>query len=515
MYKRVSSKVILFMMGFILLYPLPRVLALQNENAAAALLVYDSLAIGTENEGNVEALQRLLASFGVKLTVQSEGDYQSGSMFQYEKVISLVNEPELPEASRTFANDLEAYPGDFLYIGGNVPAKVKDELSLKLQISGQESIRLSIGPFMEQAIQVKQIAYIAEAEGKPYGKVVSDGNEEPSPYGMIRDGIAYISFFEKGNLSEIAMSYMLKDWLGMTEPSEHYVVFKEIYPFSDLELLVKLADKLYGAGIPFMASVRPVLSNTDYPAMKRYLEALKYVQSKNGTILIHAPAVASTISELDRDLRSQMESFIDVLADYGIAPLGMGAELYWSYDSYYVEKAMSLFDSALLFPNEKLMHKSRTNTSQPFASSVYSLQPDDLEAYEYKEKLMKPLPMDTALTFDFAQNEAVLNEEVQKLIDGWTMFADFKAGEHSVKTAKNSIVSRNGILQINGQSLSLVSERTSIDSDYIYEPEQAVSFEKWFAVQNKLFIGIILIAIAVFAVLFFLGSRMYRRKYFK
>ncbi|MGO4543342.1 hypothetical protein AB4Z29_00900 [Paenibacillus sp. 2TAB23] len=515
MYKSLCRKVILFVMGIIVIFPLPRVLALQYENAAAVLLVYDSLAIGTENEGNVEALQRLLASFGVKLTVQSQSDYQSEMMYQYEKVISLVNEPELPEASRTYADDLEAYQGDFLYIGGNVPAKVKDKLSLKLQISGQESIRLSVGPFMEQAIQVKQINYIAEAEGKPYGRVVSASNEESSPYGMIRDGIAYVPFFEKGNLSEIAMSYLLKDWLGMTGTSEHYVVFKEIYPFSDLELLVKLADKLYDAGIPFMASVRPVLSNTDYPAMKRYLETLKYVQSRNGTIMIHAPAVASTISELDRDLRGQMESFIDVLAEYGIAPLGMGAELYWSYDSYYVKKAMSLFDSALLFPNEKLMYKSRTNTSQPFASSVYRLQPEDLEAYEYKEKLMKPLPMDTAITFDFFDNEAELNEEVQKLIEGWTTFADYKAGEHTVKTTKNNIASRNGILQINGQSLSLVSERMSIDSDYIYEPEQAVSFEKWFAVQNKLFIGIILIAIAVFAVLFFLGSRMYRRKYYK
>lgn len=515
MYKRVSTRVILFVMGIILIFPHPRALAFQDENAASVLLVYDSLAIGTENEGNVEALQRLLASFGVKLTVQSQGDYQSETMFRYEKVIGLVNEPELPEASRAYANDLEVYQGNFLYIGGNAPAKVKDKLSLKLQISGQESVRLSIGPFMEQAIQVKQIAYIAEAKGKPYGSVVSVSKEEPSPYGIIRDGIAYIPFFEKGNLSEIAISYLLKDWLGITEPSANYLVFKEIYPFSDLELLVKLADKLYDAGIPFMASVRPVLSNTDYPAMKRYLEALKYVQSRNGTILINAPAVASTISELDRDLRSQMENFIDVLADYGIAPLGMGAELYWSYDSYYVEKAMSLFDSALLFPNEKLMYKSRTNTSQPFASSVYSLGPDDLEVYEYKEKLIKPLPMDTAVTFPFFDNEAELNEEVQKLIDGWITFADFKAGEHTVKTTKNSIASRNGILQINGQSLSIVSERTSIDSDYIYEPEQAVSFEKWFAVQNKLFIGIILIAIAVFAVLFFLGSRMYRRKYYK
>ncbi|WP_171056155.1 DUF2334 domain-containing protein [Paenibacillus sinopodophylli] len=512
--KPISTKIALLFMMFLLL-PSFYVEAQEKTEPGAVLLVYDSLAVGTDNEGNIEALQRLLAGFGVTVTLLARDGYRAGDMQHFNKVIGLVNASDMADSSQAYTDDLSHFAGDYLHIGGNVPAMVSTKLHLNLIQGGQDSVKLTVRSFTESSIRVQDTAYIEQSEGKAYGEITSGSIAVASPYGVIHEGIAYIPFFRSKHLSEWAMSDVLRDWLGITAESQSYVAFKDIYPFSDLELLVKLADRLYDAGIPFIASVSPVFDNTDYPAMKRYLETLKYVQARNGTILVNAPAVASTISELDRDLKKQMELFIDTLADYGIAPLGIGAEMYWSYDQLYVDHAMTLFDSALLFPNEKVMHKARTNTSYAFPSSLYSVQPDEWANYEDKGKVIEPLPMDTVITIPFFTNEEELGRGVQALMNSWLIFADYKAREHKVQTANHVITSRSGMLQVNGESLSLISERTSISSEYVYAPEAEQSFVKWFAVQNKLFIGIILIAISAFTVFFFLGSRMYKRKYYK
>lgn len=86
--------------------------------------------------------------------------------------------------------------------------------------------------------------------------------------------------------------------------------------------------------------MRPVFSNTDFPAMQRYLEALKVVQSKNGSILINAPVVMPSINSNDHTLGDKMSGFINLLAENGIAPLGMGADLYWTYDKEYSSAGM-------------------------------------------------------------------------------------------------------------------------------------------------------------------------------
>ncbi|MGF7048870.1 uncharacterized protein YdaL [Paenibacillus sp. DS2015] len=483
------------------------------EEPTHALLLYDSLAKGTSREGNVETLQRLLASYGVKVTSGTYDEYERGTLSRYTKVIGIRNSVELTITNIDFINDFEIYEEDYFHIGTAIPTSVQKELSIQTEVATEQFVDLSIDQFLEPRIQVRNFPYIVQAEGTYYGNFTSANQGNNSPYGVRNDRYAYVPYYEQGNLSELAMSYVLKDWLEVNQQGGTYLIFKEVYPFSDLNLLEKLADQLYDAGIPFMISVRPVFSNTDFPAMQRYLETLKYVQSRNGSILVNTPIVSSTISDNGPILQGQMESFIDVLADYGVIPLGIGAEMYWSYDAQYAEYGMGFFDSVVLFPNINPIYRSRTDSSHAFMSSMYSMSLDFLQQFEHTDTIAHDLPMDSAITYDFSDDEAQLNEIIQALMGSWITFSDYKYGEHEIDTQANAISSDNGFLSLNGQNVDMNDAYRSVSSEYTYTVEQEQSFSTLFNIQNKIFIVLIVVTLLIFGYLFLIGYRLYLRKY--
>ncbi|SFF00371.1 Uncharacterized protein YdaL [Paenibacillus algorifonticola] len=489
------------------------------------LLLYDSLAKDTPKSGNVEALQQQLAAFGVQVTLLSVDGYSGGMLKQYRKVILVRNAADMELTNAAFVQDRAVYRGDYFHIGEELPASQQEALHIGIeQTPSEETMLLAIGPYSDAAMRVQNTPYIvmqqttAKPQAEVYGSFTptqNSGANESSPYAARNEHAAYVPYFQKGNLSELAMSYVLKDWLGLAELGQTYLLFKEIYPFSDLTLLAGMADTLYDAGIPFAISVQPVFSNSDFPAMQRYLETLKYVQSRNGTVLVNAPVVASTIGQNDQTLKTKMTSFIDVLAAYGIAPLGMGAEMYWSYDKEYAVDGMGFFDSAVLLPNKKLMYRSQTNVSQPFASSLYSISPSFLAGFDREGKAWEPLPMNTALTYDFAENEVQLSADLASITESWMTFTDYKQNDHEVRTEAHVILSQGGHLTINGQALALNDAVRQVSSDYEYADKGTVSFSTLFNVQNKIFIIIIIVSLLIFGFLFMIGYRLYRRKYFK
>lgn len=513
MYSKILPKMLILTLLLIFITPFSYVKA-ADSTTTHVLLLYDSLAKQTTKEGNIEALQRMLAAFGVQVTLRSYEHYEPGMLAQFNKVIGIQNTADLPITNSDYLHEFENYTGDYMHIGMHVPSKVQSDLNMQTKTANLVSIQLQIDRFTQSVRSDQSISYIASAIGTTYGSLSSDNNEVQAPFAVRHNQFVYIPYYEQGNLSELMVAYPLKDWLGITHKAQTYVLFKEIYPFSDLTLLMQLADQLYEAGIPFIASVRPVFSNTDYPAMLRYLEALKYVQSKNGTILVNAPVVQPVISQ-ERPLDAQMESFINVLADYDIAPLGLGAEMYWSYDRQYGDKGMAFFNSVVLFPNENIMHREQTPTSYSFASSGFSLNPRNLNQANYSGTIPPQLPMDTFLTYDFINDADELDQVIQSLTHSWGTFGDYKNSTHTVRTTANTIASHNGILSINHKAVDLNDVPQDVKTDYEYIEEQEQSFETLFGIQNKIFVVLIMISLLVFGMLFIIGYQLYKRKYFK
>jgi len=486
-------------------------------SAAPVLLLYDSLALSTPREGNVETLERLFAAYGVPVAAMSIDRYAKGTLKSYRRVAVVRNAPDLSIADDALASDLAAYDGDYLQIGGQeLPGRVQARLGLALTAAPLDTIRLEAGDYGQTLSAVEDLDYIAGASGdaKRYGTLTFASDGTRSPYAVSAGGCAYASYLAGGGLTELALAYALKDWLHAGGEFGAYVLIKEIYPFSDLELLKTLADKLYDAGVPFTASVKPVFYNTDYPAMQRYLQALQYVQARNGSIVVDAPAVAATSTAADGSLHGKMSGFIELLAANGIAPLGMGAGLFWTYDNVYASQGMSFFDSVFLEPNADGQHVQSTGTSAAFAFSPYVMPFTQFQDFERLSAVPRtPLPLNLALSFDLFPDAASMDVAVAAISRSWISFADLKSGPHAVHTDRLTVQSSGGSLLIDGKALDIGKHERAVDADYAYTAAAKTSFAKLFGVQNRILLVIIGAALAVFVLFLFIGYRRYKRKF--
>ncbi|OKP76619.1 hypothetical protein A3844_30595 [Paenibacillus helianthi] len=510
---KLKGMVSLLLLMTLLLLPAPA------HSAAApqrVLLLYDSLAKGTALAGNVAELQRLLAAYSTKVTLSSLDKYEKGVLNSYSKVITVINRSDLSITNEAYLKDIADYPGQLMYVGYNTPGPMKQALRLTAAVWPGGSAKLSIGGFSGIDLKVEEMPYIAASQAvRTYGRLSFQESSLEAPYAVSSGQYTYAPYLRQGDSSVMAMAYVLKDWLPSSAVPHTYLVLREIYPFSDLDLLEKVADRLYQEGIPFIASVQPVFGNTDFPAMERYLEALKIVQSRNGTILVNAPAVRPPINSNDYTLHDKMNAFLNVLIKNGLAPLGAGAESYWSYDKEYAERGLGFFDSAVLYPDEEVRYMDQTNVSKTFASSLYSLTTESLQGLSHTSHAMPQLPVNTAITAELPEDEAGINKLLQTLEQQWITFADYKQGAHKTVTEENTVVSADGVVSVNGVPLNVDYVPEAVSSDYQYKEEQIRSFTKLFSVQNKFFIVVIIAALLLFGGLMTIGYRLYRKKYLK
>ncbi|MFP4976450.1 hypothetical protein ACE6ED_13685 [Paenibacillus sp. CN-4] len=425
------------------------------------LLLYDSKGIGTANEGGLAALERLLAAYGASVTRRSLDAYEPGMLDQYTRVIHVTNLPELQTDHPAYETDAKEYRGSMLEIGGSPAAR---------------------------------------------GTKADAGTEA---------GVTRLAGLPLDPASALAAGETLREWLGIDRRGEAYLLFKEVYPFSDLELLKKLADRLYDSGTPFLVSIRPVFTNTDFPAMQRYLDALAYVQSRNGSILVNVPVVMPSINSQDQSLGPKMEQFTLLLEQEGIIPLGVGAEMYWTYDAHYAGPGLQYFDSAVLFPDEKPMPMQPVDVSAVFRSSLYSITPDELDELPGGGDRLLEFPMDTAVTLDFVQDESQLDAVLERIHSYWLDYADYKQSAHEVRAGGRTAGSSAGLLYLDGEPQNPGYVSKVPDTDFAYEAEVQKSFAHLFKAQNQFFIIVIAVSLVVFGGLMIIGYRLYRKKYLK
>lgn len=109
-----------------------------------------------------------------------------------------------------------------------------------------------------------------------------------------------------------------KDKIGKNS----YLVIDDVYPYDDLNLLVKKADYLYENGIPFIVSAMGVYENLGFDSMKRYTEALRYCVSRGGTIILGEPYLYDKGTKED-ELIQRISIAQDAFAIYKVYPIGL------------------------------------------------------------------------------------------------------------------------------------------------------------------------------------------------
>lgn len=166
----------------------------------------------------------------------------------------------------------------------------------------------------------EEITYIGSYEGEPFGTLSLRGEEHP--FAVTAGAVTYAPYYRAGEVSALLLGAVIRHFLGLSGEGRLYVLIDEIYPFSDLYALCRTSDLLYESGIPFVARIMPVYDNLDYPAFLRYAQALRYVQSKNGSVVI-ADSLVSEHEMVREPLAEKLSRFHAALREQEIDFLPM------------------------------------------------------------------------------------------------------------------------------------------------------------------------------------------------
>ncbi|TCO69363.1 DUF2334 domain-containing protein [Marinisporobacter balticus] len=96
----------------------------------------------------------------------------------------------------------------------------------------------------------------------------------------------------------------------------------EVYPFSDFNKLMDIAESLNDRGIEFICTIMPVYENYELEAYDKFIEVLKYVNKKGGCIFIHYPVINED-GTYDKDTKAGLEKAIDEYRRRGLEIRGI------------------------------------------------------------------------------------------------------------------------------------------------------------------------------------------------
>lgn len=225
----------------------------------------------------------------------------------------------------------------------------------------------------------EEITYIGSYEGEPFGILTVRGEEHP--FAVTAGAVTYAPYYRAGEVSALLLGAAMRRFLGRSGEGRLYVLIDEIYPFSDLYALCCTADLLYESGIPFVARIMPVYDNLDYPSFLRYARALRYLQAKNGSVVI-ADSLVSEHEMVREPLAEKLSRFHTALREQEIDFL-------------------------------------------PMDRPPYPLTADDLPTLGGGQKPFPSLPIDAMVRFPLYSDEDSVRAEADRLSRLWLTVSDY------------------------------------------------------------------------------------------
>lgn len=265
MIRKILITALILAAGIVMLLP-----AHADADTDEVLLVYNDKA-------KMMVIADLIRACGkTPLTVDSVG-YKSELMENFDYVV-LQDPASLKDALQ--AGKRPVCLGDGF---GVVPGMQTETIGRKMQA------RLTVYNNTQSIIIGQGFTYISGHYGEAVGRISFDGQDYP--LGVMTDTVMYAPYFDRDDISVFAVAKMLNTYFGNFDGGKMYIMIDEIYPFDDLDMLKLIANRFYRSGIPFVMSLMPVYQNTEYPAFQRYLDTLRYIQSRSGSLIMHDPLV--------------------------------------------------------------------------------------------------------------------------------------------------------------------------------------------------------------------------------
>lgn len=300
MFKKRISIILVILLTFSLL-PY-RITMAEESNKKEVLLLYDRESIFSLHLNILNSLSELMGAYNRNVNTEKISDYKSGDIKGYEEVIILSIEGK--SKNKFLVDDLKNYKDKIYYIGSGI-----DKL-LDLKSYGLNN---EVSPVNVESVTYNRDDFKKENETKKFYLIknidclIVNKNNLDKVYSYINDGRRdYANIWKKGNLYHMALlpdeqvtlfmlADSLNDFFGITRKGKPkiFVRIEDVHLFRDPKELKAMADYLYGEGIPFIVALIPTYRNlktghvTKLSDMPKFVEAIKYMQDKGGSIILH------------------------------------------------------------------------------------------------------------------------------------------------------------------------------------------------------------------------------------
>jgi hypothetical protein len=363
-----TTSFIAALLALLLVFP---IFALAEGEQAQTSAKSQVLLVCNDNNGR-EGLEKLIRSCGKSVNSISETEYRATLLLGYSYLVTTINTPYRDAVKLGIKTVCIGENAG--HVDGVVTVPLEDA-QVQLRLDGHTQTK-----FIKSAIFIKSLSEDSTA----YGSLERiDG--QTFPFAVIGRSAAYVPWYTEDGLSIVMLGGLFRQYFNgaSSENGKMYLALDEIYPFSDLDMLRKSADLLDENGIPFIVRIMPVYENFDYPAFLRFTQALLYVQSKGGSIVLHNPLIQE-----DEYVRESLETRLSrakkALADAGITVLEMN------------------------YP-------------------PLEIKADDIQRIISSEKSFGTFPIDTMVCFKLFNNSEELKKAMQSINNSWLTLSNYKA----------------------------------------------------------------------------------------
>jgi hypothetical protein len=355
-----GRKIVIFIIMAAVLLALVPVHSAYAESDHVLLIYHD--------KSEMAVLSNLITACGKQADAVDVVEYEAGMLADYDYIV-LQDDAPLLEALEL--NKRVVCVGDAFQTMPGIRTKT---------IVHTMDVELNVYRNAESVVFQMDTPYITQHDGRSIGSVTIEGGVYPLC--VMTDHILYAPYVNADDLSIFAVGQMLNRYFGRNDGGKMYVMIDEVYPFDDLEMLQLTARKLYENGIPFLLSVMPVYYNAEYPSFDRYANALRYIQSIGGSMIMHAPL--ETKNELVGDpLEVRMEQAFQTFADQGVV----------------------IFDEVI---------------------TPYAITLDALSGMLPQNELYISLPIDTVVKFRVFRTEQELDDAIVAIDKKWLLIGDYR-----------------------------------------------------------------------------------------
>ncbi|MYV16200.1 hypothetical protein [Furfurilactobacillus milii] len=501
--------------------------ASQVSRAPRVLLAYDSENRANDDQTKIDAMQRLLTSLNLEVHTIRIDQYHAGDIkrLHFKAVITMVNWSQAKLTTSDFAHDRAAFKGLKLHIGPSMATDERQSLGLTLSPRYHQQYWLS-----DHTSSARQLLSFSEslavttqtpATVKTFGTLVPQSqNAKKVPYGVINGNSAYLPYLTANGLSFIVASRLIARFFGHTATYAPLLTITDVTPFTNMDLLHKLATDLENNGIPFAISTTSISVNTDLPAYKRFTSELQWVENHGGVVFLRTPVVYYPKASTQGQLKQLMQTQIWRLIDRQVFPVGLSAPNYWNQDLVYRPAALSYSNNVILMQNpSETKNADADNTAGVYKQAFYGLQEQSLETVHNGTNLAQTdlsFSSPTAVTMTMPDSQKDLTGLVKRVSAAKVSWLDPSAGKFSGTTtvANQRAHYRNGNYYLNGQ-LTVVPTYNPPKQTKPAPVTPTGALNTFFSVDGVFLFFFMIVSLIVLLAFYIVGRQVYWRMFKK